>query len=307
MYHDINETAARRAKEANSYRDYKEGSATAEYRAAIDKVIEIAELQKKSVAPIHHEKIDRLLETYTRKLAAWYNKHFEIEARVPSIMIAGGSNFQTAKKHKQNAARQKHNDEWNYIQGLIDRIKGTGTGGISSDDPDAIDQLREKLANLEQSQETMKAINAYYKKNKTLDGCDVEGVTQDMINKLKASMSRSWRGENAVPFESWTLSNNNANIKRVRQRISELEKRAESPPDGWTFYGGEVVVNTGENRLQVIFDGKPDEDIRAALKSQGFRWAPSQKAWQRQLTTNAIWAAKRIEAIQPLKMVAIIH
>lgn len=29
---------------------------------------------------------------------------------------------------------------------------------------------------------------------------------------------------------------------------------------------------------------KPDEAIRGELKAEGFRWAPSQKAWQRQLT-----------------------
>lgn len=36
-YYPINEGAARRAKEMNSFSDYKEGSATAEYRAMVDK------------------------------------------------------------------------------------------------------------------------------------------------------------------------------------------------------------------------------------------------------------------------------
>ena len=45
MYHEINETAARRAKEANSYSDYKTGSATSEYRTAVDEAMRIAEAQ----------------------------------------------------------------------------------------------------------------------------------------------------------------------------------------------------------------------------------------------------------------------
>ena len=61
-----------------------------------------------------------------------------------------------------------------------------------------------------------------------------------------------------------------------------------------------MVVNTDENRLQIIFDGKPDADLRAELKSEGFRWAPSQGAWQRQLTDNAFRAARRIEQIAPI-------
>ena len=62
-YYPINEGAARRAKEMNSFSDYKEGSATAEYRAMVDKAAAIAEKQKSRVDPMYHEKIDHLLDT----------------------------------------------------------------------------------------------------------------------------------------------------------------------------------------------------------------------------------------------------
>ena len=62
-YYPINEGAARRAKEMNSFSDYKEGSATAEYRAMVDKAAAIAEQQKSRVDPMYHEKIDHLLDT----------------------------------------------------------------------------------------------------------------------------------------------------------------------------------------------------------------------------------------------------
>ena len=53
-----------------------------------------------------------------------------------------------------------------------------------------------------------------------------------------------------------------------------------------------VVENTEIMRLQLIFDGKPEPEVRDILKSNGFRWAPSQGAWQRQLTNNAKYALK---------------
>ena len=87
-YYPINEGAARRAKEMNSFSDYKEGSATAEYRAMVDKAAAIAEQQKSRVDPMYHEKIDHLLDTYARKLAENMNQGFAIDARVPSVMIA---------------------------------------------------------------------------------------------------------------------------------------------------------------------------------------------------------------------------
>ena len=57
---------------------------------------------------MYHEKIDSLLDTYARKLAANMNKGYEIDARVPSILIAGGSNFPTRKKEKaERSPRQQ--------------------------------------------------------------------------------------------------------------------------------------------------------------------------------------------------------
>lgn len=97
-YYPINEGAARRAKEMNSFSDYKEGSATAEYRAMVDKAAAIAEQQKSRVDPMYHEKIDHLLDTYARKLAENMNQGFAIDARVPSVMIAGPANFPVGKR-----------------------------------------------------------------------------------------------------------------------------------------------------------------------------------------------------------------
>ena len=114
--------------------------------------------------------------------------------------------------------------------------------------------------------------------------------------ELQASMARDWR-KDPVPYPSYLLSNNNANIHRVEQRISDLKNRAEFV--GWEFPGGRAEVNEGENRLQLFFDEKPTVEQRRELKSGGFRWAPSQGAWQRQLTKNAIYAADRISFIRP--------
>ena len=247
-YYPINEGAARRAKEMNSFSDYKEGSATAEYRAMVDKAAAIAEQQKSRVDPMYHEKIDHLLDTYARKLAENMNQGFAMDARVPSVLIAGPSNFPVGKKEKQNRARDSNMEEWRHIQGLLDKIRSTGMGGISADDPAAIEKLQKKLDGLERSQLIMKEVNAYYRKHGKLDGCAL--LSPDQIEKLKASMASSWRSD-PRPFESYQLTNNNA-------------------------------------------------DTRAELKSNGFRWAPSVGAWQRQLTDNAIRAADRLECIKPL-------
>jgi hypothetical protein len=62
VYYYIDEEAARLAKEMNSFSDYQPGSATEEYRRQVDDAAAIAEAQKQKVDPIHHERIDRLLD-----------------------------------------------------------------------------------------------------------------------------------------------------------------------------------------------------------------------------------------------------
>ncbi len=296
-YYPINEAGAKRAKEMNSFFNYTPGSAREEYRRCVDKDAALAERQKARVDPMYHEKIDRLLDAYARKLAENMNDSFAIDARVPSMMITGGSNFPVRKKEKQNAARDRNMDEWRQVQGLLDKIRSTGMGGISADDPRAVAKLESKLASLESTQEKMKAVNAYYRKHKSLDGCP--DISEDVIRKLKSGMASSWHYENK-PYPSWALSNNNAEIRRVKERISSLTRQKEVGYTGWDFDGGRVEANTADNRLQIFFDDKPDEETRTALKSNGFRWAPSVSAWQRQLNDNAIYAAGKLDCIRPL-------
>ena len=83
--------------------------------------------------------------------------------------------------------------EWQYIQGLLDKIRSTGMGGIRQDDPQAIPKLQKKLAGLEKAQETMKAVNAYYRKHGTLDGCP--HLSPENLENLKADMASGWHYE----------------------------------------------------------------------------------------------------------------
>ncbi|WP_370791899.1 hypothetical protein [Bilophila wadsworthia] len=285
MYYAIDETAARIAHNMNSFYAFQQGKVTEEYRKLVDAAAALAAEKKNCVDSMFHAKIDALLDAYSRKLADWYNKGLAIESRCPSVMIAGPSNFPIRKKEKQNAARDKHMRDYERIKALLTKIAATGTGSIRSDDPDALAKLKSKRASLEQSHADMKAVNAYYHKHKTLDGCP--GLTDEMRRALER-----YTGMGFIP--TYRLSYNLAEIKRVKQRIAELERRAENPFQGWMFDGGEVVANAEANRLQIIFADKPGEVLRGLLKKRGFKWSPRFHAWQRQLTSNAVHAAKEI-------------
>lgn len=143
-------------------------------------------------------------------------------------------------------------------------------GGISADDPNAVEKLEKKLAGLEKSQETMKAVNAYYRKHKTLDGCP--DISPEKGQKLIASMASYDR----VPYPSWALSNNNAEIRRVKERIKSLSRQKEIGYVGWEFAGGKVEANTQDNRLQIFFEEKPDAEVREELRATASVGRPKQ-------------------------------
>ncbi len=167
---------------------------------------------------------------------------------------------------------------------------------ISSDDPEAITKLTEKLEGLKKAQEFMKAINAHYRKHGTCHG--TEGLSEERAEELDQDVKNgpSWV---TVPFSTYSLSLNNKEIHRIQDRITKLTEAKELGYTGWAFEGGRVEANEDKNRLQIFFDKIPSEEVRKELKSWGFRWARSEGAWQRQLTDNAIYAASRIKAIQP--------
>ena len=93
---------------------------------------------------------------------------------------------------------------------------------------------------------------------------------------------------------TYALQNSNATIKRTAERIKKLEAVKATQPveddrDGYTYR-----ENVEAMRVQLVFDGKPDDETRTLLKRNGFKWAPSQGAWQRQLNDAGKYAAHRV-------------
>jgi hypothetical protein len=160
---------------------------------------------------------------------------------------------------------------------------------ISGDNPDAMGLYQKKLEKLETRQEQMKAVNKAFSKGD--EALRVLGFTDEQIATMKGDMPTYEKN----PYPSWALSNNSAEIRRIKKQVQALERLDEMTAlEKITFPGGELVENPEINRVQFLFEGKPSDEVRATLKASGFRWAPSEQAWQRQRTAQAIWAARRI-------------
>jgi hypothetical protein len=180
------------------------------------------------------------------------------------------------------------------------KADAVGLGGISSDDPDAVKKLRDQLDALEEKQRFMKQVNAAWKKAgapaaDNTDAwhaiADAMGVTPEDLNRTRREMAG---GLTPRPFPGYALTNNGANIRRIKKRIEGLENRPAAAPDV-QGNGYRIVENADMNRIQFFFDDKPTPEIRSILKRSGWRWAPSVGAWQRHLNNNGRYSATYVE------------
>ena len=294
IYFDINEKMAKHARAMWSFSEYRPGSTTEEYKSYVNEAYDLADevAAKDEKAGVRAYAV---AERYSKRMAEYFNRDISINLMCPSVMICGPANFPVKKKNRQIAAFDSNREFFNETQKLLDKIKSISNGSelIKSSDEDCIERLEYKLETLKTLQDKMKAVNAALRKKDIEEGnLDLMelGYTEDDIKEIRTPdiIGR-------IGYPAYRLQNNNQEIHRIEERINSLKTvkergTTEEENEGYTY-----KEDTELMRIQFIFDDKPDEETRKILKQYGFRWAPSQGAWQRQLTSNGQRSAKFVK------------
>src|ERR1700690_2275231 len=127
-------------------------------------------------------------------------------SRIENKFRKGFELYERAQELKERAASAEHND------------------AIYSDDPSAVDQLTAKIAKLEADQALWKAINkahaAFLKDPASLDKTDFSDGIKKIIREYIPDYS--W---NPHPIAGFQLTNNNANIRRLKERQQQVAKK----------------------------------------------------------------------------------
>jgi len=174
------------------------------------------------------------------------------------------------KRHRNHLDRMNNRDEKGFE--LLKKAEhyerkaksAQDSNSISGDDPEAVLKLKEKLARQEAQREAIKKYNKEAKKN----------------------------GKEKAP--AYMLSNLGANIRSVKQRIEKLLELSKMETSEEIIGDITIVKNVEENRVQILFPSKPSKETIEKLKRSGFKWTPSQGAWQRHLSSQAEYLAKSI-------------
>jgi hypothetical protein len=163
---------------------------------------------------------------------------------------------------------------------------------ISADDPQALELLRARVEELTQAHEAMKRINRAYKAGKLAD----LGYSPEQIAALERRVKTGYSWEQQ-PYPGWQLSNSNANLRRLQQRIKALEQRTQLVEIREEVNGVEIVQDVDFRRTRLYFTGVPSEEVWRYLKAHGFRWSRSEGCWQRNLSLHALALARQAAAL----------
>lgn len=314
----ISEDLARRAQESRSFSEYKSGSATASYNSDVSRfdsnVNELIQRYGKNstLTDKDWEDVYSIADRYAQSLEKYTDETNRNEASYPSWFIAGPARYNAKKNealmNRSQALYENYKDRTDPDNNVyLKKIKAILTNAsIKSNDDAATEKLQDKYDKLKAELENGKAMNAYFRKNKTLVG--FPGISEQAAKAFdKANASGDYFSRQ--PFAAYRLQNGNAELRRIQSRIDTLNKAkeqaeaakanpkaaAEATAENYPKLDGvQVQENADEMRIQLRFDDIPPAETREKLKRNGFRWSPSQKAWQRLLNENGKYAAKSV-------------
>lgn len=201
-----------------------------------------------------------------------------------------------SEKRDRNYRKKIHNtygkafekrDKADYYEEKAQSIESNTA--IFSDDPEAMNKLQEKLKSLEDNQAFMKAVNKCIKKKDKEGFLALPHATVELWEKINAPNVMG-----VIGFASYSLRNNNANIKRIKGRIRQLQRQQVGEPFNEIINGVHIFENREANRLQLLFNSKPSFEVRKKLKKGGFRWSPHEGAWQKRISVHAIYFTKEM-------------
>ena len=247
------------------------------------------------------------LERFTGTLLKVTRAYWQSEGRCASWFVVGAARFPTARNNKRMDISDRRSNE---IREHLKRAKKAATraafphgepdGPVRGSNPDAPELLRQRIAARVMDQERMKGANKAIRSVKSGDEAEMVQAVSDAIGCslaiAAAIVQPDFCGRRGFP--SYATSNNNAEIKRLKDRLAVLEAKREKggkeTVHNTTAGRVEVVENVEADRIQLVFPGKPDAETRSMLKTNGFRWSPRAGAWQRHLNNAGRGAVQQV-------------
>lgn len=219
---------------------------------------------------------------YISLFTAWLSA----KSRCISSFIAGPSNFPVSHAQKYN--NWEHGAYEAFVEWKEKTVKRLNRKEKVSIDLELI-ETENTIEQLKANQQIMKDCNKVVQSKKMSNEEKIEELENLGLSKANASKLLTPDYCNRLGFRGFELTNNNARIKHYEEKLEKLQNRINARNEETketTINGVRIVENIEADRLQIFFDGIPAENIRKSLKSNGFRWSPSNGCWQSYLQSG---------------------
>jgi hypothetical protein len=246
------------------------------------------------------DEMERYRQGYIKHLTAYLHSH----SAVASSMITGPARFPTARNQKRSQwADNKMNEliAWENKARAAIKAKLLDARPQEVKDAQEWELLRRDIAGSLSTIAEIDEGKGYYTRAAFVNSIagKIERLAGngevELVTKALAFLE-AYNAEHKKPcmtkqHKVWAYG-------ELSKKVEQLKtSRADKPPSKLGGASGvELWANYELDRLQLRFDDKPDYAMREKLKRSGWKWAPSQEAWQRQLTSNAIESGKAILA-----------
>jgi hypothetical protein len=278
--------------------DRRGQSAKSEYADSMTE--DYAKLQAQAVKGGTLDLLPEVFARYRARQGGAYRAYLASSSRCVSSFIAGPSNFPAARMNKRADICHRRLNEYldggkMALQAAIRTLR-PDLRAIISGDVDAIDRLTVKIESAERAQASMKEANKAIRTHaKAGEAHQVAALMEIGYSEALALELLHPRFNNGQGFPTYSLTNNNANIRRMKERLEQISKAQSCEVVTVKCEGGiSLEDDAPANRVRLFFPGKPAEEIRADLKSNGFRWAPSLGAWQAYRNNSTLATARRM-------------
>lgn len=244
--------------------------------------------------------LSRYREAFRRSTLA----HLSAKSRCLSWFITGPSGFPVRRAEKANAAEHRRSEDvlncrklWR--KRILKAIIPNTDGPIMAGDADASERLAARIREAEELQIRMKAANVAIRKHRKA-GPEAQVAALVALGFTEGRAARLLEADccGRIGFADFELTNNNANIRRMKARLAIVEKAHAAPVTEQEGRHARLEDCPAENRVRLFFPDKPDADTRATLKQSGFRWAPSLGCWQAYRNSRTIPTARQIAGLE---------
>lgn len=233
---------------------------------------------------------ERYRQGYRRRFLAYLGAR----SSCLSTMVAGPSNFNTRRAQKRGASADRRATELGEFReralAAIRKALCPELRPIMAGDTDAVERLREKIAKAEALQVRMKQANQAIRKHARA-GHEAQVAALTALGLPADLLTPDFAGR--VGFADSELTNNNANIRRLKERLAAVERAHTEATVEIEGENARLEDCPADNRVRLFFAGKPPADVRERLKRSGFRWTPSLGCWQAYRNHNALSIARQ--------------